>query len=59
MTTITCPICGKQFDSDRTPTMPFCSIRCKQIDLGRWMDERYALPHDANEDELDEQFDGP
>lgn len=24
--------------------MPFCSSRCRQIDLGRWLDEGYGLP---------------
>jgi endogenous inhibitor of DNA gyrase (YacG/DUF329 family) len=57
MTILTCPICGSQFDSDLTPTMPFCSMRCKQVDLGRWLDEKYSLPHEANEDEPDEPLD--
>lgn len=59
MTILTCPICRQPFDSDLTSAMPFCSVRCKQVDLGRWIDERYALPHEANADDLDEQFDGP
>lgn len=33
--------------------MPFCSERCKLIDLGRWLDEGYALPHEADPDEED------
>ncbi len=28
--------------------MPFCSARCQSIDLGRWLDEGYALPHAAD-----------
>ena len=24
--------------------MPFCSVRCKQIDLGRWLDEEIGIP---------------
>jgi endogenous inhibitor of DNA gyrase (YacG/DUF329 family) len=33
--------------------MPFCSLRCKQIDLGRWLDERIGIPvqRQDNEDE--------
>jgi len=33
--------------------MPFCSARCRSIDLGRWLDEAYSLPHlpDPEEDE--------
>ena len=36
-----CPICGK-------PSVqryhPFCSVRCADIDLGRWLGGRYAIP---------------
>ncbi len=41
---LTCPICRRVFESDQSPAMPFCSIRCKQIDLGRWLDEGYSVP---------------
>lgn len=34
--------------------MPFCSLRCRQIDLGRWLDERYGLPYES-EDEPSER----
>jgi endogenous inhibitor of DNA gyrase (YacG/DUF329 family) len=42
-----CPICGKAFEVarlDDLPTFPFCSDRCKLIDLGRWIDGDYAIP---------------
>lgn len=45
----TCPICGKTFttsDPPRPPA-PFCSQRCKMVDLGNWLDERYRIPVDA------------
>ena len=36
-----CPICGKP----RTQAYrPFCSSRCADIDLGRWLEGRYAVP---------------
>ena len=36
-----CPICGKpQVEAHR----PFCSNRCADIDLGRWLEGRYAVP---------------
>lgn len=42
-----CPICGKpQEEAYR----PFCSRRCKQVDLGRWLGERYRLPSDEAPD---------
>lgn len=43
-----CPICGKPVDRAHRP---FCSARCKTIDLGRWLDGDYRLP---SEDEPDE-----
>ncbi len=30
---------------------PFCSTRCKQIDLGRWLNEEYTLPMDRDNTE--------
>ena len=37
----TCPICGKPKEAKFTP---FCSRRCAQIDLGRWLKGSYAIP---------------
>jgi hypothetical protein len=34
------------------PTFPFCSERCKLIDLGRWLDGKYQVP--AVEDDIDD-----
>ena len=39
-----CPTCGKEFESDQSNAKPFCSDRCRTIDLGRWLDESYGLP---------------
>jgi hypothetical protein len=42
-----CPICGKAFEIaklDDRPSFPFCSDRCKLVDLGRWIDGDYAIP---------------
>ena len=39
-----CPTCGKGFDATETAAMPFCCDRCRLIDLGRWLDEKYAVP---------------
>jgi endogenous inhibitor of DNA gyrase (YacG/DUF329 family) len=36
-----CPICGKPRSEDYRP---FCSKHCADIDLGRWLDGRYAVP---------------
>lgn len=32
------------FDAEQSPTMPFCSVRCQQVDLLRWLKEDYRLP---------------
>jgi endogenous inhibitor of DNA gyrase (YacG/DUF329 family) len=36
-----CAICGKPVSQDYRP---FCSKRCADIDLGRWLGGRYAVP---------------
>jgi len=48
---IPCPICGKpvEIPDDSAPIdpsrpVPFCSERCKLIDLGRWLDGKYQVP---------------
>lgn len=46
-----CPICGKQFEPDQSAAKPFCSERCKLIDLGRWLGEGYSVPADAQQEE--------
>ncbi len=45
-----CPTCGKPVDPALTSAMPFCSPRCRQIDLGRWLGEVYSLPLEREED---------
>ncbi len=44
MVLVRCPICERTFDSEQSPTMPFCSEQCRLIDLGRWLGERYGIP---------------
>lgn len=52
-----CPICKKPVPDDRTAPggkfFPFCSERCKLIDLGRWLDGKYQIPV-TEEDENDQ-----
>lgn len=44
---VTCPQCGKEVEwSENNPFRPFCSERCKLIDLGQWANERYRVPDD-------------
>ena len=42
---VTCPTCGKPVEwSAASAFRPFCSERCKLIDLGAWAAERYRVP---------------
>ena len=48
-----CPMCGKR----RTQEFrPFCSKRCADLDLGRWLDESYCVPADEDGELDDESF---
>ena len=45
VTVVKCPVCGKEVEwKDTNRYRPFCSERCKQIDLGAWAEERYKVP---------------
>jgi endogenous inhibitor of DNA gyrase (YacG/DUF329 family) len=44
MSQLTCPTCDKKFDPVGSKALPFCSDRCRQIDLGRWLNESQRLP---------------
>lgn len=39
-----CPICDRQFELTESTALPFCSERCRTIDLGRWLGEAYRMP---------------
>ncbi len=43
--TVKCPQCGKPvpWNAD-SPFKPFCSERCRILDLGDWLSERHAIP---------------
>jgi endogenous inhibitor of DNA gyrase (YacG/DUF329 family) len=43
-----CPLCGKPVE---TAFKPFCSKRCADIDLNRWLSGVYAVPVKEDEDE--------
>lgn len=51
-----CPICGKQATPE---ARPFCSTRCANIDLGRWLGGGYMLPgtEEADPEEMLEHLD--
>ena len=43
-----CPECGKPANP---ATLPFCSPRCRDVDLNRWLSGRYVIPGKENEGE--------
>jgi uncharacterized protein len=38
-----CPICRTPTDSETHPDFPFCSERCRLLDLGNWASEKYRI----------------
>lgn len=54
-----CPTCGHNAEfSPANRWRPFCSERCKMIDLGQWASENYRIP-DAGPIDPDESDDNP
>jgi len=54
MIKVRCPICDRPMDGAgpaEWPEFPFCSPRCKTIDLGRWLGETYRVKGAPDEDE--------
>ena len=55
-----CPICKKLTDSATNADFPFCSERCRLLDLGNWASEKYVVSEpifDESDDELNESPD--
>jgi endogenous inhibitor of DNA gyrase (YacG/DUF329 family) len=65
MIRVRCPICERTMQGQSTaewPQFPFCSQRCRLIDLGRWLGERYRIrPETGGEDpaEFDDDRETP
>ena len=56
---VACPNCGASVVWDATsPYRPFCSERCKLIDLGAWATESYRVPVEEDDDDLRADDDG-
>jgi endogenous inhibitor of DNA gyrase (YacG/DUF329 family) len=51
-----CPVCSKPGDAKYRP---FCSKRCADIDLGRWLKESYRVPTEEGPEDPDSPPDGP
>jgi hypothetical protein len=49
---VKCPICGHENDFNADPFGPFCSKRCKLIDLGKWFNGEYQISEPLTPDHL-------
>ncbi|MBI2645521.1 MAG: DNA gyrase inhibitor YacG [Deltaproteobacteria bacterium] len=55
-TSVLCPACSKEVIWAKNPYRPFCSERCRTIDLGDWASEKFKIPGEkANPDNLPEE----
>ena len=60
MIKVRCPICERDLEGERSdwPQFPFCSPRCKMIDLGRWLGGKtYGVPSTRGDQEPDDASD--
>jgi hypothetical protein len=48
---VKCPKCGKETLFESNPFRPFCSERCKLVDLGKWLSDSYSVPAGEKEGE--------
>ena len=57
-TKINCPRCGNETEWEGNASRPFCSDKCRMVDLGNWANEEYAIdggkaPQHDRDDDLD------
>ncbi len=48
-----CRTCGRELafaSARKQPYFPFCSARCRNLDLGRWFNEQYTIPGETAAD---------
>ena len=50
---VRCPICKKEVAFE-DPNMPFCSDRCRLLDLANWASERYVISTPVRQDDFEE-----
>ena len=44
---VKCPTCRREIDWSDAPFKPFCSERCRMIDLGAWLSEQRSIPGES------------
>jgi endogenous inhibitor of DNA gyrase (YacG/DUF329 family) len=52
MPPVTCPTCQRATEWHGNAHRPFCSLSCRLIDLGVWLDERYRIPAEPRDGEF-------
>jgi len=59
MRRVRCPTCRRPTGLDGNPYRPFCSERCKVLDLAAWADERHRIPGEPVPQEAEADDDDP
>jgi uncharacterized protein len=54
--TVKCPTCGRALEWSTAVFRPFCSERCRLVDLGAWFSEQHAIPEDSADAETAESL---
>lgn len=54
-----CPTCNKILPVEKTPAWPFCSNRCRMVDLGKWMNEDYRVAAESKQIDSEDQSEDP
>ena len=56
LTPMKCSTCGRDFYLQLSPSAPFCSTRCQEIDLGRWLDESIGVPFEGDSGDVPVEY---
>lgn len=54
-----CSYCGETFTLVDANLLPFCSRRCKEVDLANWLTESYGLPFEGDVGEEEVELESP
>lgn len=52
---VLCPTCKNETSFENNPHRPFCSERCQLIDLGKWAQEKFAVPSEEAGTEIEQK----
>ena len=54
---IKCPHCNREFNYYQSDSRPFCSEKCKMVDLGHWFEESYVVPVGESDKGMPQEID--